>query len=93
MLIECRVILPERSQVFEYKLADTFGGFTVWYGQGCWVDGDKQLVKESIVTYLVAVKPECTDTLKRLALIEAKAQKQQCVYFSSDAWAHILEVS
>jgi hypothetical protein len=92
MLVECRFLLPHRSEEFDRYIAKTFGGFTLWLADGWWVDPQDMLVREGMVVYLVAIKPSQIPLLKQMVRGEAKRQEQHSLYFVSFGYAEILEV-
>lgn len=99
-LREARIVMPEVNAIgakphdaLRAALCGAFGGFTMTYGVGGWVDGDYNVIRDSVCIYDVAMEQarKNDSKLRDIAIEAGKALGQQSVYlrYSSGSTAII----
>lgn len=97
---EARIVMPEVHAIgpkphdaLRVALCGAFGGFTMTYGVGGWVDGDHNVIRDSVCIYDVAMEQtrKNDSKLRDIAINAGKALGQQSVYlrYSSGSTAII----
>jgi hypothetical protein len=92
MLREAKIILPitndgqsimDLHTAMQRDLAATFGGFTVVFGDGGWIDGAGNLVNDTVAIYSIAapVTPEANANIAGLAMLYGHRANQEAVYY------------
>lgn len=86
---EARIVMPEVHAIgpkphdtLRAALCGAFGGFTMTYGVGGWVDGDHNVIRDSVCIYDVAMEQtrKNDSKLRDIAVEAGKALGQQSVY-------------
>ena len=99
-LREARIVMPEVNAIgakphdaLRAALCGAFGGFTMTYGVDGWVDGDYNVIRDSVCIYDVAMEQarKNDSKLRDIAIEAGKALGQQSVYlrYSSGSTAII----
>lgn len=97
---EARIVMPEMygegpqaHDALRAALCGAFGGFTMTYGVGGWVDADSDVIRDSVCIYDVAMEQtrKNDSKLRDIAIEAGKALGQQSVYlrYSSGSTAII----
>jgi hypothetical protein len=91
MLREARIVMPHGDtaasimahNTLRRQLAKAFGGFTCFRGEGGWVDGNGNLIRDNVMIYDIAMdnhRDAPFELLHRIAIDAGRALDQDSVY-------------
>jgi hypothetical protein len=91
MLKEARIVMPHGDKAssitahntLRQRLAEAFGGFTCYRGEGGWVDRNGCLIRDDVTIYDIAIDDDRDapyELIARFAIEAGKALDQEAVY-------------